>query len=294
MTTPRPRRSVLYMPGSNARALEKAKTLAADSLIFDLEDAVAPAMKDTARAQICATLKAGGYGKRELGVRINGIGAAHHDADIAAIAAAGPDAIVCPKVETADDVFHLTAAINKAGAPPKSRLWIMIETPMGVLNAREIAAEAKRPGARLAGIILGTNDIAKETRAHQTADRLPMLYALQVCVLAARAYGLEILDGVYNNFKDTAGFRRECEQGLTLGFDGKTLIHPDQITIANEVFSPSPQAVAEARKILDAFALPEHQGKGAITMDGKMVELLHCDMARRTVAIADRIKEMGG
>jgi len=293
MSEPRPRRSVLYMPGSNARALDKARQLPADGFIFDLEDAVAPEMKATARQQIAAAVKAGGYGQRELSVRINGLGAPGHDADLAAIGDLPLDGIVCPKVESAAEVVRLTNAMNHAGAPANTRLWIMIETPLGVLNAREIAAEGKRPGARLAGIILGTNDIAKETRAHQTADRAPMLYALQVSVLAARAYGLDILDGVYNNFRDAAGFRRECEQGLAFGFDGKTLIHPDQIALANDVFSPSVEAVAEARKILAAFARPEHQGKGAITLDGRMVELLHCEMARRTVAIADRIDGKG-
>jgi citrate lyase subunit beta/citryl-CoA lyase len=286
----RPRRSVLYMPGSNARALEKAKSIAADALILDLEDAVAPEAKEAARAQVCAAVKAGGYGHRELVVRINGLGTPWGPADLEAAAAAAPDAILLPKPGSGAYIAAATAALARAGAQPKTRLWAMIETPLAILNVAEIAAAAKAPGARLSCFVLGLNDLVKETRADLSVNRRPALYWLSAAVTAARAYGLDVLDGVYNNFKDAEGFKRECVHGRRLGFDGKTLIHPDQVAVANEVFAPPEAEVAFARKIIAAFAQPESKGKGVITVEGRMVELLHAEMAARTVAIAEAIE----
>jgi citrate lyase subunit beta/citryl-CoA lyase len=288
----RPRRSVLYMPGSNARALEKAKSLPADGLIIDLEDAVAPEAKEAARGQVCAAVKAGGYGGRELVIRINGLETPWGQADLQAAAAAGPDAVLVPKVSSAADIARATEGLAKAGAPAGTRLWAMVETPLAILNVAEIAAAAKAPGARLACFVMGTNDLVKETRAELSDGRLGALYWLSAAVTAARAYGLDVLDGVYNNFKDAEGFRSECRQGRLLGFDGKTLIHPDQIAVANEIFAPAPEEVAFARKIIAAFEAPEHKGKGVITVDGRMVEIMHAEMARRTVAIAEAIEAM--
>ena len=288
--TYRPRRSALYMPGSNARAIEKARTLGSDCVILDLEDSVAPEAKDGAREQIVAAIRAGGFGHREVLMRVNGPGAAWHEVDLAAAAASGANAVLVPKLERPEEIAAIEGVLARNGAPTKLRLWVMVETPLGILNAQSIAATAKGPtGARLEALVLGTNDIVKETRAEMTADRLPLLYALSHAILAARAYGLEILDSVYNDFRDKDGFRRECEQGRKLGFDGKTLIHPDQIAIANEVFAPPAAEVAWSRKILAAFELPENKGKAAINVDGRMVELLHAGIARRTVAVADAI-----
>jgi citrate lyase subunit beta/citryl-CoA lyase len=285
----RPRRSVLYMPGSNARALEKAKSLPADALILDLEDAVAPDAKAAARDQVCAAVKAGGYGRRELVIRINALDTPWGKADLDAAIAAGPDAVLLPKPASGEDIVRATEAI--AGAPARTRLWAMIETPLAILNVQDIAAASRLDGGRLACLVMGTNDLVKETRADLSSNRRPALYWLSATVTAARAYGLDVLDGVYNNFKDADGFRRECVHGRALGFDGKTLIHPDQVATANEVFAPPEAEVAFARKIIAAFDQPESKGKGVITMEGRMVELLHAEIARRTVAIADAIKE---
>jgi citrate lyase subunit beta/citryl-CoA lyase len=286
----RPRRSVLYMPGSNARALEKARSLPADALILDLEDAVAPDAKAGARQQVCAAVQAGGFGRREIVIRINALDTPWGKDDLAEAMAAGPDAILLPKPGSGADIAHAGEALGRA--PAKTRLWAMIETPLAILNVQEIAAASKQMGARLACLVMGTNDLVKETRADLSASRRPALYWLSATITAARAYGLDVLDGVYNNFKDADGFRRECMHGRALGFDGKTLIHPDQIAAANEVFAPPEAEVAFARKIIAAFDQPESKGKGVITVEGRMVELLHAEMARRTVAIADAIKEM--
>jgi citrate lyase subunit beta / citryl-CoA lyase len=288
----RPRRSVLYMPGSNARALEKAKTIAADALVLDLEDAVAPDAKAIARDQVCAAVKAGGYGPRELIIRINALDTPWGKADLDAAVAAAPDAILLPKPANGADIVRVSEAL--ARAPEKTRLWAMIETPLAILNVQDIAAASRLAGARLACFVMGTNDLVKETRADLSASRRPALYWLSATITAARAYGLDVLDGVYNTFKDTEGFRRECVHGRALGFDGKTLIHPDQVAISNEVFAPAEAEVVFARKIIAAFDQPEHKGKGVITVEGRMVELLHAEMARRTVAIAEAIAEKGG
>ena len=290
MTEVRPRRSVLYMPGSNARALEKAKTLPADGLILDLEDAVAPDAKAVAREALVAAVKGGGYGKREVVVRINALDTPWGLDDLKALAAAGPDGILVPKVSSAAEVEKVDALL--ANAPAKTRLWVMMETPLAILDARSIAATAKKPGSRLSVFVMGTNDLVKDTRAELDANRTQALYWLSVSVTAGRAFGIDILDGVYNNFRDADGFKAECLQGRRLGMDGKTLIHPDQIATSNEVFQPSEAEVAAARKIIAAYDLPENKGKGVITLDGRMVELLHAEMAKRTVAIADAIAAM--
>jgi citrate lyase subunit beta / citryl-CoA lyase len=289
----RPRRSVLYMPGSNARALDKAKSLPADALILDLEDAVAPEAKEGARKQVCDAVKAGGYGHRELVIRINALDTPWGAADVAAAAAAAPDAVLLPKPAAGADIVRATEALVKAGAPEKTRLWAMIETPLAILNVADIAAASKGAGARLACLVMGTNDLVKETRADLSVNRRPALYWLSATVTAARAWGLDVLDGVYNNFGDADGLRRECVHGRRLGFDGKTLIHPTQVATANEVFAPPEDEVAFARKIIAAFDQPENRGKGVITVEGRMVELLHAEMARRTVAIAEAIARMG-
>jgi citrate lyase subunit beta/citryl-CoA lyase len=288
----RPRRSVLYMPGSNARALEKAKILPADALILDLEDAVAPEAKETARKQVCDAVEAGGYGHRELVVRVNALDTPWGMADIAAAAAAAPDAVLLPKPATSADIQRAGQALAKAGAVDKTRLWAMIETPLAILNVADIAAASRQAGARLACLVMGTNDLVKETRADLSANRRPAIYWLSATVTAARAYGLDVLDGVYNNFRDADGLRRECVHGRRLGFDGKTLIHPDQVATANEVFAPPPAEVAFARKIIAAFDQPANKGKGVITVEGRMVELLHAEMARRTVGVAEAIAQM--
>ncbi len=288
----RPRRSVLYMPGSNARALEKARSLPADGFIFDLEDAVAPDMKSEARDLVASAVRGGGFGKRELVIRVNGLETEWADDDIKAAVEAAPNAILVPKVETAETVREVSARMSELGAAPNIRLWAMMEAPLSILNAGEIAAAGAGKDSRLACFVMGTNDLAKETGAAITADRLPMLSWLTTCVAAARAYRLKILDGVYNNFRDMEGFVAECEHGRSLGMDGKTLIHPTQIEECNGIFAPSPGEVAFARKIITAFAQPENKDKGAITIDGRMVERLHAQIARHTVTIADAITEL--
>lgn len=287
--TIRPRRSVLYMPGANARALEKARTLAADALILDLEDAVAPDAKAEARDRVAAAVRAGGYGPREMVIRINGLASPWGRDDLAAAVAAGPDAILIPKAERARDIDEVSTAMRQLSAPPTMRLWAMIETPLAILQAGEIAGAARHAGSRLSVLVMGTNDLVKETRAELDGARTAALFWLSAALTAARAHGLEILDGVYNNFRDVAGYERECRQGRMFGFDGKTLIHPDQITIANAIFSPPASEVAFARKIIDAFDDPANRGKGVINLEGRMVELLHAEIAHRTVAIADAI-----
>ena len=288
MTT-RPRRSVLYMPGSNGRALEKAKTIGADALILDLEDSVAPDQKEQARAQVAGAVKGGGYGQRELVIRINALTTAWGHEDMAVAAAVGPDAVLIPKVSTPGDIMKAAKELREAGAPEKTRLWAMMETPLAVLNADAIVRTAGDPAARLGVLVMGTNDLAKESRARLIKGRAPMLAWLSICVLAARAHGVEIIDGVYGDLADEAGFRAECEQGRDFGMDGKTLIHPNQVAICNEVFAPASAEVEWARKIIAAFELSENLDKGVISLDGRMVERLHAAMARHTVTIAEAI-----
>ena len=281
----RPRRSVLYMPSSNERALEKAKTLPVDALILDLEDAVAPDAKVAARENACAAARSGEYGRRELTIRVNGLGSQWHDADLAEAAAAGPDAIVVPKVNSADEVRALVAAMEAAGAPDHTRLWAMVETPVAVLHAEEIA----RASDRLACLVLGTNDLYKELGATFAPGRAAVQTSLQLVLLAARAAGVAVVDGVFNDVKDADGFLAEARQGRELGFDGKTLIHPGQVEPANEVFAPDAAQVEDARAVIAAFEAAEAEGRGVATLNGRLIESLHVDTARKVLATADAI-----
>lgn len=287
--TVRPRRSVLYMPGSNARAIEKARTLPVDGVILDLEDAVAPDAKAQARAQVAAAVKAGGFGGREVFIRINGIDTAWHADDLAAAGQAAPDAILVPKISHPDQLELIGRRLLDLHVDPKVRVWAMIETPLAIFNILQIAAQARDSEARLAGFVMGTNDLAKETRARIVPGRAPMLTWLSTSVLAARQYGIDILDGVYNDLGNAEGFAAECAQARDLGFDGKTLIHPNQVDACNAAFTPDAQEVTWARRIIAAFDLPENRDKGVVQVEGRMVERLHAAMARRTVAIAEAI-----
>jgi len=289
----RPRRSLLYMPGSNARALEKARTLPADGVILDLEDSVAPDAKVAAREQVAKAVAAKGFGRREVLVRINALDTSWWADDLAAAAQAKPDGILVPKISSVADLRTIAVRLAHINADPAIRIWIMIETPLGVLRVEELAAQAQNRDMRLAGLVIGPNDIARETRMRLVPGRAPMIPALMQCVFAAHAYGIDILDGVFNNFSDTQGFAAECAQGRDMGFDGKTLIHPSQIEPCNVAFSPPAEEVAQARVILAAFEKPENHGRGAIQIDGQMVERLHAEMAKRTVAIADAIAGAG-
>ena len=284
----RPRRSVLYMPGANTRALEKARSLAADALIFDLEDAVAPDAKETARANVVAAARSKGYGKREIAIRCNGLGTSWGKADVAAIATSGADAILVPKVESAADVGAIVSLLDAAGAPASMAVWAMMETPKGILKADEIAGAHKR----LQLFVMGTNDLVKDMRARHTPIRLPMITALGLGMLAARAHGLTILDGVYNDIQDAEGFKAVCQQGLEMGFDGKTLIHPNQVDTCNEVFAPSAAELEMAGKIVTAFKTAQAEGKGVVTVDGRMIENLHVEQAERALALAAAIEEL--
>ena len=283
--TIRPRRSALYMPASNAKAIEKARSLPCDVVILDLEDAVAPDAKEAAREQAVAAVKAGGFGKRELVIRVNGLDTPWGEADLRAVAAAGPDAVLVPKVNDSAEVVRYDRYLSTAREG--TRLWTMIETCRSLFRLDDIAAASKT--TRLTAWVMGTNDLAKEMGAKLVPGREPFLGALGLSVAAARAYGLTILDGVYNGIDDAEGFERQCEQGLNFGFDGKTLIHPTQVEPCNRVFTPSEAEVAFARAVIDAFALPENANKGAIRVDGKMAERLHLVQAERLVAIAEAV-----
>lgn len=277
----RPRRSVLYMPGSNSRALEKAKGLAADALILDLEDAVAPDAKELARQQVCEAVMARGFGKREVIIRINALATPWGEADLAAAQAVNPDAILVPKVSRKADLDEIERKLAGANVA----VWAMVETPPAILNLAEIAGA----GGRLACFVMGTNDLVKEFHAQHTPDRQNLSAALGLSVAAARAFGLAIVDGVYNDIGNSDGFLESCRQGRSFGFDGKTLIHPSQVAPCNAVFAPSPEEIEAARKIMAAFELPENRGKGAIALDGRMVERLHAEIARQTVSLADAV-----
>ena len=287
----RPRRSILYMPGSNARAIEKARELPADGIILDLEDAVAPEAKAMAREQIKNALEKGGFGDREVFVRINGLDTRWWVDDLHAVADARPDAVLVPKISDPHQLQDLAARIVDMGTDPHIRVWAMMETPLAMINVGAIAAAALDSETRLSGFVMGTNDLAKDTRARIVPGRAPMLPWLTNCVAAARAFGIDILDGVYNDLGNAEGFADECRQARDFGFDGKTLIHPRQIEACNDAFSPAPEEVDAARKIIAAFDLPENQGKGVIQIEGRMVERLHADMARHTVEIADAITQ---
>ncbi len=289
-TTFRPRRSVLYMPSSNERALEKAKSLPVDALILDLEDAVAPDAKDAARENACAAARSGEYGRREVTIRVNGLGSKWHEADLAAAAAAGPDAVVVPKVGSADEVRALVAALEAAGAPDHTRLWAMVETPAAILHAAEIAAASERLGC----LVLGTNDLYKELGAAFAPGRAAVMTSLQLAVLGARSAGVAVLDGVFNDVKDADGFLAEARQGREMGFDGKTLIHPGQVEAANAVFAPDPGQVQDARAVIDAFEQAQADGRGVATLNGRLIENLHVDTARKVLATAEAIAALDG
>ena len=280
----RPRRSVLYMPGNNERALEKARTLPVDALILDLEDAVAPDHKDAARDTVCEAARSGAYGQREVTIRVNALGTQWHEADLAAACAAGPDGIVVPKVDSAAEVHDLVAAMEHHRAPERTRLWAMIETPVAVLDARAIATAS----SRLAVLVLGVNDLVKELGSRHVPGRQPLLAALSLSVLAARAAGVAVLDGVWNDVRDLEGFEAECRHGRDLGFDGKTLIHPAQVDPCNAVFAPSAEDVEEARGVVEAWEAGT--GSGVVTFRGRMVESLHVEVARRVLATDEAIR----
>ena len=281
----RPRRSVLYMPGANERALEKAKGLAADALILDLEDAVAPVAKAEARERVCGLVVEGGYGQREVTIRVNGLDTAWHADDVAAAAKAGPAAIVVPKINSAADVHAVERALEAGGAPDHTKIWAMVETPVAMLDAVAIASASER----LTVLVMGTNDLAKELHAEHVPGRQPLLTGLGLCLLAARATGKVILDGVYNDIKDAEGFEAECVQGRQLGFDGKTLIHPSQLEPANRIWAPSAEAVDDARALIATFEEGLAAGQGVVTHNGRMIENLHVANARRAIAQSEAI-----
>lgn len=284
----KPRRSVLYMPGSNTRALEKAKTLAADGLIFDLEDAVAVSSKVEARSLVAAAVQAGGYGNREVIIRVNAMDSEWFEDDLRAACAAGPDAILIPKVESADMIQLAALIMEKIEAADNIKIWAMMETPRAMLRAAEIAASSDR----LICLVMGTSDLVKDLHAQHTPLRLPVVTSLGLCLLAARAENLDILDGVYLNLTDETGFRDHCLQGLEFGFDGKTLIHPKQLDVANEVFAPSSADLAYAQRIIEAFMAAEAEGKGVVLLDGQLIENLHVANAQRLVKLAEAIKAL--
>ena len=282
----RPRRSVLYMPGSNARAIEKARALPADALILDLEDAVAPDAKAEARTQVCEAVKAGGFGKREIVIRVNALSTQWGTMDLAAAVDAKPDAILVPKVSAPGDLHEAQAAIGDRDIA----LWAMIETPRAILDVAAIAGT----GGKLACLVMGTNDLIKEMRGTHMRDRENLFAALGLSVAAARAFGLAIIDGVFNDIADAEGFHHSCRQGRAFGFDGKTLIHPSQLAACNELFAPSPDEIISARKVIAAFEQPENRTKGAIALDGRMVERLHLEIARAMIIVADAIDAGAG
>lgn len=284
----RPRRSVLYMPGSNARAQEKAKSIPADAIILDLEDAVAPDAKSAARETVCNSVQQGGYGGREMIIRINSLDTPWGLEDLRAAVSVQPDAILVPKVESAEMVHKVESLMDASGALATTAIWCMIETPRGILKVADIASASTRLGA----LVMGTSDLVKDVHARHTPLRLPMLTALSLSILAARAEGLAILDGVYLDLQDTEGFRGACVQGLEFGFDGKTLIHPSQVEPCNEVYAPDAAEVDLSRRIIEAFAAAEKEGKGVVVVDGKLVENLHVDNAKRLVALAEAIENL--
>jgi len=285
----RPRRSVLYMPGANERALEKAKTLPADSLILDLEDAVAPEAKVEARERVTNVVRAGGYGPRELIIRVNGMDTEWGAADLAAAVAAKPDAILVPKVNGPADIDHLEGALYGAHALADCSLWVMIETPLAILNIREIAAKAR--STQLKGFVMGSNDLIKDFRAEPMPSRENLAACYTLTIAAARAYDLLVFDGVYNDIANAEGFLAEAKQARAFGFDGKTLIHPSQVEPCNTVFAPTADAVAQARDVIAAFADPANASKGVLKVNGRMTELLHLAQAKRTVAVAEAIAQ---
>lgn len=286
--TPRPRRSALYLPGNKDRALEKAKSLPADVLIFDLEDAVGPDAKAESRTRVCSAVASAGYRPREVVVRINGAGTDWHEDDLTAVAASAADAVLVPKVETGHEVEALANTLDRLGAPRSLQLWAMIETPRAILRAEEIASASER----LTVLVVGTNDLVNDLHGRHVPGRAPIAPALSWAVLGARAAGKSILDGVYNAIDDEAGFRAEAAQGREMGFDGKTLIHPGQVGPANELFGPSEKELADARRIVSAYQEAQAAGASVITVDGRMIESLHVRDAQRILGLADLISQL--
>ena len=286
--TSRPRRSALYMPGSNTRALEKARTLACDAIIMDLEDSVAPDAKKLARKQVVEAIKQGGYGKREVVVRVNALDTTWGYKDIAMAASSGADVILLPKTESANAVRQLEHIMDESGAPDDMEIWCMVETPRGVLRTELIASASPRVSC----LVMGTSDLAKDLHAHHTRERIPMVMSLGHCLLVARAYGLSILDGVHLDLGDDEGFKQSCLQGKDFGFDGKTLIHPKTISKANEIYGPSVDEVKWSNDIIAAFDVARAKGEGVVVIDGKLVENLHIVEARRIVKMSERIDEL--
>lgn len=285
MSEVKPRRSVLYMPGANERALEKAKTLPADVVVLDLEDAVAPDAKVAARERVCAAAASGEYGYREVIIRLNAVDTEWHDADLRAVAAAGPAAVLVPKVNSAREVQNIERALELDAAPEHTAIWAMLETPVAMLRAEEIVGASDR----LTALVMGTNDLANELHALPVAGRAPLIGGLSLAMLATRAAGKVIIDGVYNDIADLRGFEAECVQARQLGFDGKTLIHPNQLEPCNRAFAPSADEVEQSRKIINAFEQAKAEGKGVATVDGRMIEQLHVDNARRMLALHEAI-----
>ncbi|MCC5857348.1 MAG: CoA ester lyase [Ectothiorhodospiraceae bacterium] len=282
----RPRRSVLYMPGSNARAIEKARTLDTDAVILDLEDAVSPAQKPAARDQVCAAIHQGGFGNREVIVRVNSLDTPWGQDDLEAVAGRPPDAVLLPKISEMEDVTRAVEVLNQAGGPEDLPIWVMAETPLGILNIQDIC----RCSPRLEVLVMGTSDLARDLRVRHTADRIGLLAALSRSVIAARAYGLEILDGVYLDLHNAEGFRDACFQGRDLGFDGKTCIHPNQLKVANEIFSPTRLEIDHAREVIDAWQQAKADGRGVVVVNGKMVEALHVEDAERILRLDEAIR----
>ena len=288
--TIRPRRSVLYMPGSNARALEKARSLPADGLIFDLEDAVAPDAKEDARGRVCEAVRGGGYGEREIVVRVNGLATPWGRDDIVRAARSGAHALLLPKVEGAGYIREVLSIMDVAGAPETMAVWCMMETPLAMLHAERIAAASPRLGA----LVMGTSDLTKDLAAQHTRDRLPMVTSLGICMLAARAFGISILDGVHLDLDDDEGFEEVCHQGHAMGFDGKTLVHPRQIAVANAVFGPTADEIAWSRRIIEAHSEAAAEGRGVVAVDGRLIENLHVAEARRVLRLAEAIERVAG
>ncbi len=287
-SAPRPRRSALYLPGNNARVLEKARTLPADALIFDLEDAVGPDAKDASRVRVCEAVASGAYQPRELVVRVNGLGTQWHEDDLAAVARSGADGVLVPKVESGRQVEALSAALDAFGAPESLTLWVMVETPGAFLRAEEIASA----DGRLEVLVIGTNDLVNDLRGRHVPGRAPILPALTLALLGARSAGKVILDGVFNAIADSSGFADEAQQGRDMGFDGKTVIHPSQIAPANAAFGPSPEEVDHARTVVSAYERARAAGESVIVVEGRMIESLHVRDAQRILALESLIAQL--
>ena len=288
MSDLRPRRSVLYMPSSNERALEKAKAIACDALIFDLEDAVAPDAKETARANAVAAARSGEYGHREITIRCNGLATPWGADDLAAAATSGAASVVIPKVDSVEYLNEIEQRLDAAGAPAEMTIWAMIETPTAIMDVRAIAHHP-----RVNVLVMGNNDLAKELRTGVLPERTPLIPHLALALLGAREADKVILDGVYNDVRDPDGFLVEAEQGKAMGFDGKTLVHPSQVDPANEVWAPSADEVDFSRRVIEAFEEAEAEGRGVVTVDGRMIENLHVENAKRILAVADAIAAIG-